>query len=114
VPISTQKTLEEGNAFYWPHTVEQGALTHFRIAGDTSASRRHIDEVCLEEISALVLQVLHQAGGAPRAEVARTVCRLVGMSAATAPAVARVVLAMDGLQMKSKITQADGSIRLAA
>ena len=87
-------------------------MSHFRIADGIAASKRPIDEVCLEEISAIVLQVLQQAGSAPRQDVARSVCRLVGMSTATAPAVARVVLAIRGLRDMLKIIETDGNIRL--
>lgn len=88
-------------------------VSHFRIADETATSKRHIDEVCIEEISALVLQVLHQAGSAPRQDIARSVCRLVGMAAATAIAVARVVLAIDSLKGSGKIVEAEGNIRLS-
>ena len=111
-PASASKTYEDSNTFYWPKSVPHAYLSHFRIADDTPASKRHIDEVCLEEISAIVLQVLQQAGSSPRQDVARSVCRLVGMSSATAPAVARVVLAIRGLRDMLKIVETDGNIRL--
>jgi len=111
-PFSARKTFEGPNTFYWPESVQHGSLGHFRIADDTSASKRHIDEVCIEEISALALQVLHQAGSAPRQDVARSVCRLVGMSAATATAVARAVLAIDSLKANGKIVETEGNIRV--
>jgi very-short-patch-repair endonuclease len=112
-PASASKTHENSNTFYWPKSVQHASVSHFRIADSTAASKRHIDEVCLEEISAIVLQVLHQAGSAPRQDVARSVCRLVGMSSATAPAVARVVLAIRGLRDTLKIIETDSNIRLA-
>ena len=111
-PASSNKTYEDSNTFYWPKSVPHASLSHFRIANDTPASKRHIDEVCLEEISALVLQVLRQAGSAPKQNLARSVCRLVGMSSATAPAVARVVLAIGGLRDTLKIIETDRNIRL--
>ncbi len=111
-PSSASKTYEDSNTFYWSKTLPHASLSHFRIANDSAASKRHIDEVCLEEISAIVLQVLQQAGSAPRQDLARSVCRLVGMSTATAPAVARVVLAIRGLRDMLKIIETDGNIRL--
>ena len=59
-----------------------------------------------------MLQVLQLGGSFPLQDVARSVCRLVGMSAATAPAVARVVLAIRGLRDTLRIIEADGNIRL--
>ena len=110
---SASKTYEDSNTFYWPKSVQHGSLSHFRIADETAISKRHIDEVCIEEISALVLQVLHQAGSAPRQDVARSVCRLVGMAAATATAVARVLFAINNLKGSGKVSEAEGSIRLS-
>ncbi len=112
-PSSAGKTHEGSNTFYWPKSVESGSLDRLRIAGEGAESKRHIDEVCIEEIAALVLQVLHQAGGAPRQDIARSVCRLVGMAAASASTVARVVKAIDNLKSKGKVTEAEGNIRLS-
>jgi very-short-patch-repair endonuclease len=112
VPASFSKTHEGSNTFYWPGTALPASLNHFRVANDNPASRRHVDEVCMAELSALVLQVLQQAGSTPRQDLARTVCRLVGMSTATAPAVARVVLAIRGLRDTLKVIDTDEKIRL--
>jgi hypothetical protein len=112
VPASATKTDEKSNTFYWPKSVPHASLGHFRIADDNPSSKRHIDEVCLEEISALVLHVLHQAGSAPSQDLARSVCRLVGMSSATSPAIARVVLAIRSLRDALKVLEVDGNIRL--
>lgn len=111
-PVSASKTYEDSNTFYWPKSVSHSSLSHFRIADDTVTSKRHIEEVCLEEISAIVLQVLQQAGSSPLQGVARSVCRMVGMSSATAPAVSRVVLAIRSLRDTLKIIETDGNIRL--
>lgn len=111
-PSSASKTYEGSAVFYWPKSQPHASLSYLRIADDTASSKRHIDEVCLEEISAIVLHVLQQAGSAPRQDVARSVCRLVGMSTATAPAVARAVLAIQSLRDMLKIIETDGSIRL--
>jgi hypothetical protein len=111
-PASASKSYEDSRTFYWPKSVPHTSFSHFRIADNTASSKRHIDEVCLEEISAIVLQVLQQAGSAPHQDVARSVCHLVGMSTATAPAVARVVLAIRSLREMLKIIETDGNIRL--
>jgi very-short-patch-repair endonuclease len=109
---SVSKTHEDANTFYWPKSVQHGSLSHFRIADDKAMSKRHIDEVCIEEVSALVLQVLHQAGSAPRLDVARSVCRLVGMAAVNATASARVVLAINQLKSSSMLFEAGDNIHL--
>lgn len=111
-PRSARKTVEESSTFYWPESIEHWKLDFCRVADETSDSKRHIDEVSLEEISSLVLQVLHQAGSAPSQDVARSVCRLVGMARTTADAEARALQAIVSLREKSKIVEAEGIIRL--
>lgn len=102
-PRSARKTVEEFSTFYWPKSIEYWKLDFCRVADETSDSKRRIDEVSLEEIAALVLQVLHQVGGAPSQDVARSVCRLKGMARATADAEARAMQAIDSLLGKSRI-----------
>lgn len=114
VPTSASKTSEGSNTFYWPNSVPHAALAYFRIADETTASKRHIDDVCLQEIAAIVLHVLQQVGIAPRQNVTRSVCRLVGMSTATAPAVARATLGINFLKDNGKVIESDGSIRLGS
>lgn len=113
VPSSTGRTQEGSATFYWPKSVKAGSLNQIRIAADSSESKRHVDEVCVEELSALVLHVLRQAGSAPRQDVARSVCRMVGMSAATTPAVARVSLGINSLIGSGQVAQSDENIRIA-
>jgi very-short-patch-repair endonuclease len=110
-PSSANKTYEGSNAFYWPKSVQLGSLSHYRVADDAAGSKRHIDEVSIEEISALVLQVLHQAGSAPSLDVARSVCRLVGMASVTTTAAARVVLAIDRLKSSWAILEVGSNIQ---
>ena len=114
VPKSVKQTHEGTATFYWPSTVEAGSRSHFRMANETAPSKRHIDDVCIEEISALVLHVLHQAGGSPRQDVARSVCRLIGMARATADAEARAVKAIDQLIKSNMLVQTETHIRLTA
>lgn len=112
-PSSAPKTQEGATTFYWPVTTKADLFAHSRIAADAPESKRHVDDVCIEELAALALHLLHQAGSAPRQDVARSVCRLVGMSAATTSAVARVSLGIDGLIGSGQVLQSDKSIRVA-
>ena len=114
IPASVYTTQEGSVIFYWPSSLSEPATPFFRIATEDANSRRHIDEVCLEEIGAIVLHVLNQTGSSPRMDTAKVVCRLVGMSAATAVAVARVELAMEKLTAKDILAEINGNIRIAA
>ncbi|MEO8121429.1 MAG: DUF3320 domain-containing protein, partial [Rhodoferax sp.] len=112
-PKSVLHTQEGSSKFYWPSTVDSDSLVQFRMADETAMSKRHIDDVCLEEISELVLHVLHQAGGSPRQDVARSVCRLIGMARATADAEARASKAIDQLIKRDTLVQAETHVQLA-
>ena len=111
-PKSVRKTVEESATFYWPTSIENWKLSFCRVADESASSKRHIDEVSLEEISALVLQVLHQAGNSSRQDVARSVCRLIGMARVTAEAEARASLAISGLRDAARIIESERNIRL--
>lgn len=75
-------------------------------------SKRHIDNICVEEIAALVIQVLHQTGSGPGQDVVRSVCRLIGMAKAKADAEGRVLLAVEKLKSLSRVLEVDGYLRL--
>jgi len=108
---SVVRTTEEGTVFYWPTGSKPDAWSIFRIAGSTEESRRHVNDICLQEIGALVKYVLQQAGGSPRQDVARSVCRLVGMTRTTAEAEARIGLAVDALVEAQALLESDQGIR---
>lgn len=112
-PTATPQTTDGATTFYWPQEVDPTKLEFCRVADESEASKRKIDEVCPEEISALVLQVLHQSGSSPQQDVARIVCRLVGMARTPADAEARVLKAIEGLKRNAKVAEANGNIRLA-
>ena len=112
VPSHAGRTRENTNTFYWPSAVNPASMTYFRVSDDSPHSKRHIDDVCLEEIAALVLQVLLQAGSTPHKDITRSVCRLIGMNTTTAPAVARVALAIQGLRNSLIIVETDGNLCL--
>lgn len=112
VPTSVERTNEGSVVFYWPSAVHPVALNFFRIADASANSKRHIDDVCLEEIGGLVLHVLCQTGSAPAGDVARTVCRLIGMARATADAETRAKKAIEFLISKQLIDKNESYIKL--
>jgi very-short-patch-repair endonuclease len=112
IPPSISATHEGSQTFYWPKSIPQGSLTYFRIADGDDASKRHIEDVCLNEISAILIHTLKQAGSAPRQDLARSVCRLLGMSATTSSALARVTLAIKRLKANGYLSDVQGAMRL--
>jgi hypothetical protein len=106
------KTREEHESFYWPAKAEPETWRIFRVANDQDSSRRTITEVSIQEIGAVVLHVLHQAGSAKCGDIARSVCRLLGMGRTPADAEARVMLSIERLARAGNITEVNGIVRL--
>ncbi len=90
IPRDLTVTREGQSTFYWPAGTDPAIWRSFRIAGSSEESRRHVVDVCVQELAALVVHVLHDAGSADREDIARAVCRVVGMARVPADAQARV------------------------
>ncbi|MFZ3140501.1 DUF3320 domain-containing protein [Polaromonas sp.] len=106
------RTIEEEAIFYWPAQSDTAAWEQFRIADASEPSRRHVDEVCLEELAALAHHVLQQAGASSRQDSARSVCRLLGMSRIPEEAEARANEAMNRLIASELVVDIAGQVRL--
>ena len=97
LPNTLRQTQEETTTFYWPAATDPSSWSAFRISNESESSRRHINDVCIEEVSALVRHVLQQAGSTPRQDVARAACRLLGRARTASNAEARVFEAIEQL-----------------
>jgi very-short-patch-repair endonuclease len=111
IPANLPRTEEGHETFYWPATVEPRTWNEFRIADASESSKRHITEVCVEEVAALVLHVVREAGRPARSDTARAVCRLVGMARTPADAERRVLDAVDALVAAKRLSDS-GSLRI--
>jgi very-short-patch-repair endonuclease len=112
VTADIPRTVEGGSTFYWPTATVPTAWADCRVADANESSRRHVDEVCVEEISALVMHVLNHAGASPRTDAARAVCRMLGMARTPADAEARVGQAINRLIECGLVTELDGTVRV--
>jgi very-short-patch-repair endonuclease len=111
VPGTVVKTRESDKTFYWPPGSTPNGWGQFRVAALDESSKRHVDEVSLEEIGALVAHVLEEAGSSSRQDVARTTCRLLGMARTPADAEARVSAAIDRLIASKVLVEDSGYLR---
>lgn len=112
VPTTAGRTVEGASTFYWPATVNSSDWCTFRLANHEETSRRHVDDICIEELGNVVRHVLKLGGISPRQDIARSVCRLVGMARTPADAEARVGNAIDHLTRAGKIAEVNGVFRL--
>jgi very-short-patch-repair endonuclease len=111
-PRELGRTTEGDATFYWPSNSNPAEWTVFREASTEEASRRKVDDVCLEELANGVLHVLGQMGSAPNTDVAKSVCRLIGMARTPADAEARVGLAISRLVENGRVATSGSLLRL--
>ena len=111
IPKSVITLQEEGRTFYSTPIFQATERSGFRIASGDDNSKRHVDEVSLIELGSLVLHVLDQGGATPRGEVARAVCRLIGMARMPSDAEMRMHRAVDELIVKKRLVEVDDLLR---
>lgn len=111
VPPSVGRTQEGKVTFYWPQTLDKSAWSEFRVANHEEASRRRIVDISLEELGNVVLHVLDGGGSAPRTDVARSVCRVLGIGRTTADSEARAGIAIDRVIRTGRVVEVDGTLR---
>ncbi len=111
-PETLPRTIEAHESFYWPGDATPSSWDGFRLADGNELSKRHVNDVCVEELRNIIGHVLREAGSAPRQEVARSVCRLLGVARMTADAEQRVNVAIDALVSSLQVTVLDPSGRL--
>lgn len=110
--LPTLRITRDGDmTFLWPTGADPATWSAFRAAGEDETSRRQVDEVCVEELSNIVLDILGQWGAAPRQDVARNVCRLVGVSRMSGDAESRIGAAVDRLLSVQRLEERDGFLR---
>jgi very-short-patch-repair endonuclease len=113
VPSDIRCTREGEVAFYWPTGADPMDPVPIRVAGASEDSKRHVADVCAQEIAALVQHVLQSAGATPKSDLAKAVCKVLGMARTPADAEARVVAVIDGQIAGRALNQADGYVRFA-
>ncbi|MDH0736061.1 DUF3320 domain-containing protein [Achromobacter spanius] len=111
-PMEVGQTDEGEATFYWPAGVTPETWDGFRGASDDDATRRRVDDVCIQELANGVLHVLAMTGNAPKADVIKSVCRLLGMSRTLADAEARIAHAIAGLAQRGVVREEMGMLRV--
>lgn len=106
------KTKDSGATYYWPPSVDPKSWTGFRIAGQDDSSQRNVADVCAEELGNLVAHVLKNNGASGETELARSVCRLLGMLRTTADAEARVLSVVKRMASDGRVIAENDRIRI--
>jgi very-short-patch-repair endonuclease len=113
VPSDISRTEEDEHTFYWPIGIDPRTSRTFRVADETDDSKRHVADVAVEEIAALIRHVLESAGSTSRPDLARSVCRVIGMARTPADADARVSGVVDTMIATKELVETDGYLRPA-
>jgi len=71
-----------------------------------------VDDVCIQELANGVLHVLAMTGNAPKADVIKSVCRMLGMSRTLADAEARIAHAIAALAQRGVVREEMGMLRV--
>jgi very-short-patch-repair endonuclease len=111
VPAEAIRTSDGDRTFYWPPGSQPDSWNAFRVADESEQSKRHVNDVSVEEIGALVKHLLEQSGSSTRVDLARTVCRLIGMNRTPADAEARVDAAIKRLITAGGLKEDGGYLR---
>lgn len=98
-----ETTREDGEAFLWPEGSIPTQWTEFRVADSNEESKRHVQDVAIQEIANIASHLLLQYGSTSVAELSRGVCRLLGMARTPADAEARVESVLHGLARQGKV-----------
>jgi very-short-patch-repair endonuclease len=93
------RVTASGGRFYWPPTLNPDEWRGFRVANDAQQSKRHIDDIAVEEIANAAAYLLANGGETPVSALAKDVCRLFGMARITSDAEAR---AQKGIRLLAK------------
>lgn len=109
VPSQVRKTRDDGRLVYWPRMIDPDSWDGFRVTGEASGSRRDIESVCPEELANIAIYVLTHSGATTREDLARQVCRLLGVLRTSAETERRVVKALSCGRAKALVT-ADGGM----
>jgi very-short-patch-repair endonuclease len=100
----------DGRRFYWPN-IDRSAWRKFRLSDGSEASKRHIDELALEECANIADYLLDQGGSTSLHDLARNVCQSVGMARITADAETRAQKGIESLLAQGRATNDGGRIR---
>jgi len=112
LPRGAHSTEDDEEPFWWCEKQDVLTWKDFRIAGESESSRRRIYETARAEIAVIIQHVLGASGATPRDELARSVCRMVGMTRSTADAEARVLKQVRRMIGSGELAEVDGRIRV--
>lgn len=111
-PREVRVTKTGGDRFYWPATVNPDDWTSFRGSDGSDSSRRHIEELAVQEIANVAAFLLDQGGSTSSADLAKSICRVIGMARTPADAQERAVLGVNHLIQIGKAVVEEERVRL--
>jgi hypothetical protein len=111
-PPEMKVTNAGGVRFYWPPTVNPDEWTGFRGSDGSEPSRRHVEEVAVQEIANLAAFLLDQGGSTSTDDLAKSICRTIGMARTPADAQNRALLGITHLVQSGRAIMESERVRL--
>jgi hypothetical protein len=88
-PTASRFLESENSSFYWPPTVDPNQWTGFRLCSESEDTKRHVDEVSVQELANVAAYLLDQGGSCNARDLAKSVCQAIGMARVTSEADSR-------------------------
>lgn len=111
IPFGYFSTREGNLIFFWPKGADTTDLSNFRVADDSESSKRMVDEVCNQELSALGLHVLEPVGSTTIEHLVQSIGRLLGMGRISIESKDRAKAAIERLVKIGRASEGKGKIR---
>jgi very-short-patch-repair endonuclease len=88
--------------FYWPPTINPAQWTGFRLCNESDDSKRHVDNVSVQELANVAAYLLDQGGSCDARNLAKSVCQAIGMARVTSDSESRASKGIDFLISKGR------------
>lgn len=114
VPVGTTRTKDGETTVYWPAAIQPGLWEEFRVADELEDSKRHLDEISLEELANLTMFILSEHGTTSLSDLARSICRLQKIARTTGDAEERIRQALESGRAPQLVEVIGSTVSLAS
>jgi hypothetical protein len=88
--------------FYWPPTIDPNLWTGFRLCNESEDTKRHVDNVPVQELANVAAFLLDQGGSCEARNLAKSVCQAIGMARVTTDSESRATMGIELLISKGR------------
>jgi hypothetical protein len=96
-PAALRFLDSDDSYFYWPPTVDPALWTGFRLCTASEDTKRHVDNVSVQELANVAAYLLDQGGSCNARSLAKSVCQAIGMARVTMDSESRASKGIESL-----------------